>query len=40
MLIAEGVGAHMDKGYIYFAMFFALIVEVMNIGLREKIPEA
>ena len=40
MLIAEGVGAHMDKGYIYFAMFFALIVEVMNIGLRQKGPEA
>jgi predicted tellurium resistance membrane protein TerC len=39
MLIAEGVGAHMDKGYIYFAMFFALIVEVMNIGLRSKHPE-
>jgi predicted tellurium resistance membrane protein TerC len=36
MLVAEGVGAHMDKGYIYFAMFFALIVEVMNIGLRSK----
>ena len=36
MLIAEGVGAHMDKGYIYFAMFFALVVEVMNIGLRSK----
>ncbi len=39
MLIAEGVGAHMDKGYIYFAMFFALLVEVMNIGLRSKQPE-
>jgi len=36
MLVAEGVGAHMDKGYIYFAMFFALIVEVMNISLRSK----
>lgn len=36
MLVAEGVGAHMDKGYIYFAMFFALIVEVMNITLRKK----
>ena len=36
MLIAEGVGAHMDKGYIYFAMFFALIVEVLNIRLRSK----
>ncbi len=39
MLVAEGVGAHMDKGYIYFAMFFALIVEVMNIALRTKHPE-
>ena len=38
MLVAEGVGAHMDKGYIYFAMFFALIVEVLNIALRKKVP--
>ncbi|MFT5300435.1 MAG: putative tellurium resistance membrane protein TerC [Mariniblastus sp.] len=38
MLVAEGVGAHMDKGYIYFAMFFALLVEVMNIALRSKQP--
>jgi len=36
MLVAEGVGAHMDKGYIYFAMFFALIVEMINISLRSK----
>ena len=36
MLVAEGLGAHLDKGYIYFAMFFALVVEVMNIGLRSK----
>jgi len=36
MLIAEGVGAHMDKGYIYFAMFFALLVEVVNISIRSK----
>ncbi len=40
MLVAEGVGAHLDKGYIYFAMFFALVVEVMNISLRTKTPEA
>lgn len=39
MLVAEGVGAHMDKGYIYFAMFFALIVEVLNIALRKKVPD-
>ena len=36
MLIAEGVGAHIDKGYVYFAMFFALMVELLNIGLRKK----
>ncbi len=36
MLVAEGVGAHVDKGYIYFAMFFAVIVEVMNLRLRKK----
>jgi predicted tellurium resistance membrane protein TerC len=36
MLVAEGVGAHMDKGYIYFAMFFALLVEVLNIAIRGK----
>ena len=36
MLVAEGVGAHMDKGYIYFAMFFALIVEVINISIRSR----
>ena len=36
MLVAEGVGAHMDKGYIYFAMAFALLVEILNIRLRGK----
>lgn len=36
MLIAEGVGAHIDKGYVYFAMFFALMVELLNIALRKK----
>jgi predicted tellurium resistance membrane protein TerC len=36
MLVAEGVGAHLDKGYIYFAMFFALVVEFLNIRLRPR----
>ena len=36
LLIAEGVGAHIDKGYVYFAMFFALLVELLNIALRKK----
>lgn len=34
MLIAEGAGTHMNKGYIYFAMAFALIVEVLNMRVR------
>ncbi|MEM9410876.1 MAG: TerC family protein [Planctomycetota bacterium] len=36
MLIAEGVGAHLDKGYVYFAMAFALIVEFLNLRTRQK----
>lgn len=34
MLVAESLGAHLDKGYIYFAMAFALIVEFLNIKVR------
>jgi predicted tellurium resistance membrane protein TerC len=36
MLVAESIGAHMDKGYIYFAMAFALVVEFMNLRMRGK----
>ena len=31
MLIGEGLGQHIDKGYIYAAMGFAVIVEALNI---------
>jgi predicted tellurium resistance membrane protein TerC len=34
MLVAEGLGQHMDKGYIYVAMGFALVVELINMRLR------
>jgi predicted tellurium resistance membrane protein TerC len=34
VLIAEGMGQHISKGYIYFAMAFALLVEVINMRLR------
>jgi predicted tellurium resistance membrane protein TerC len=34
MLVAEGLGQHIDKGYIYVAMAFALVVEVVNMRLR------
>lgn len=36
MLVAEGVGQHIPKGYIYFAMAFSVIVEILNIRLRKK----
>jgi predicted tellurium resistance membrane protein TerC len=36
MLCAEGLGQHISKGYIYFAMAFALAVEVVNMRLRKK----
>ena len=35
MLVAEGLGQHMDKGYIYAAMAFAVIVEMINMQLRK-----
>ena len=35
MLVAEGLGQHMDKGYIYFAMGFAVVIEMVNMRLRK-----
>jgi predicted tellurium resistance membrane protein TerC len=36
MLVAEGMGKHVEKGYAYFAMAFSLAVELLNIRLRKK----
>ncbi|HEV7866951.1 MAG TPA: TerC family protein [Chthoniobacteraceae bacterium] len=36
VLIAEGLGQHINKGYIYFAMAFSFGVEVLNINSRKK----
>ncbi|WP_157267472.1 TerC family protein [Azohydromonas aeria] len=36
VLLAEGFGHHVPKGYIYFAMAFSLIVEMLNIRLRKR----
>lgn len=36
MLIAEGFGQHVSKGYIYFAMAFSVGVEIINIKIRSK----
>ena len=36
VLVAEGSGVHMNKGYIYFAMAFSLAVEFLNIRIRGR----
>src|SRR5262245_8911897 len=36
MLVAEGMGSHVDKGYIYFAMSFSLFVEMLNLRYRRN----
>ncbi len=47
MLVAESLGQHIPKGYIYFAMAFSLGVETLNlrrsakaVKLRQQIPGA
>jgi predicted tellurium resistance membrane protein TerC len=35
MLIADGFGQHVSKGYIYAAMAFSLFVEVLNMRIRK-----
>ncbi len=34
-LIAEGFDQHIPKGYIYFAMAFSVLVEILNLRLRK-----
>ncbi len=36
LLTAEGLEQHVDKGYIYFAMGFSLLVELLNLRFRKK----
>lgn len=36
MLILDGAGVYVPKGYIYFAVFFSLVVEVLNIRVRDR----
>src|SRR6185503_12675835 len=35
-LIAEGVGFHIPKGYTYFAMAYAVFVELLNLKVRKR----
>jgi predicted tellurium resistance membrane protein TerC len=36
VLIADGLDQHVPRGYIYFAMAFSIIVELLNMRLREQ----
>lgn len=35
-LVSDGLGIHIPKGYIYFAMGFSVFVEVINLQVRAK----
>ena len=39
-LVAEGFGAHIPKGYTYFAMGFSVAVEMLNLKLRKNAARA
>jgi predicted tellurium resistance membrane protein TerC len=39
-LMAEGLGFHVPKGYIYFAMAFSVAVEMLNLKLRSRMQRA
>jgi len=36
VLISEAFGVHVPKGYLYFAMAFSFVVEMLNIRLRKR----
>lgn len=36
LLVAESLGQHVGKGYIYFSMAFALVIELLNMRFRKK----
>ena len=33
-LVGDGLGMHIPKGYIYFAMGFSVFVEMINLRVR------
>lgn len=37
-LVADGMGQHIPRGYVYFAMAFSVLVEMLNLRLRAKTP--
>ncbi|GAB3330957.1 TerC family protein [Marivirga atlantica] len=39
LLFVEGFGVHVPKGYVYFAIFFSLLVEVLNLRMKKASKE-
>jgi predicted tellurium resistance membrane protein TerC len=37
LLMAEGADYHIERGYLYFAMAFSVVVEMINIRLRKML---
>jgi predicted tellurium resistance membrane protein TerC len=35
-LVADGLGLHIPKGYIYFSMAFSVFVEMLNLKIRKR----
>ena len=40
MLVAEGFGRHIERGYIYFGMAFSFLVEILNMKAARKVGNA
>jgi predicted tellurium resistance membrane protein TerC len=42
LLVADGIGTHFPRGYVYFAMVFAILIELINMkaGLRRAIKQS
>jgi predicted tellurium resistance membrane protein TerC len=40
VLVADGTGFHIPRGYLYFAIAFALFVELLNGARRKRLPKA
>jgi predicted tellurium resistance membrane protein TerC len=40
LLVVESLHVHVPKGYVYFAMAFAIIIELLNMRIRKRTPPA
>lgn len=40
LLFVEGFGVHVPKGYVYFAIFFSLLVEFLNLKMKKATKKA